>query len=172
MFKITAIYNNETFNANLPENNNVFLLLNKKNKNEDTENKSNDNKNTEGNVNKKEMQVPISELDSYYIERFLVMYKGYKTGIIKFLTNKNIIILGITDIEVANELRFYKSDGKQWCKNINFSDVEKLIIEKYDFLTKEKTFTEYTDNIENLLKLRLSVSKKEEDSNEPKEEEK
>lgn len=165
MFKITAIYNDETFNAKLPDGDNALLLLNKK-----SEDKSNKEKKDE--KEKKEIQVPMSDLEAYYLERFLIVYRGNKTGVLKLIANKNIIILGITDSKLANKLRFYESDGKQWCKNINFSDAEKLIIERYDFLTKEKTFTEYTENIETLLKIKLSGPKREEYSNEQKEEHK
>lgn len=159
MFKITAMYNNESFIASLPDDNNIQLF-------------SRDKRDDFSSMGKGTYvkQVPMSDLSEFYLERFYIFYRGQKTGLIKFISNKNVLMLGTTSIDVANNLRFYKSDGNQWLKNINFTDVEKIILEKYDFLTKEKVYTEYNDNFETLIKLKLSTPKKEEeDNNEQKE---
>lgn len=161
MFKITATYNKENFNASLPNNKNVLIFSKVKRDDFISIGKGTYEKN-----------IPMSNLEEYYLERFLVFYKGHKTGIIKFIPSKNILILGTTNIELANNLRFYKSEGNQWIKNVNFSDIEKIAIERYDFLTEEKIYREYKDNFENLIKLKLSSPKKEEEDKDEEKEEK
>ena len=157
MFKSIAIYNNEIFNASLPNKSEVTIFTNEK---------RDDFQSIGKGISQK--KVNISELEEYYRERFFIYFRGKKTELLKLIQNKNILVLTIADENLAKELRFYKSTyGEiQWIKNINFSDIEKLEIEHYDCLTKEKNILEFYSDYEDVLKTALTIPKKEDNNNE------